>query len=67
VNFSHIPKFEILGCDTKQVKSSNKLTTPTVTKVTLVRIVIKLKLSFIRLLMIIYLIWDPKMTLALSR
>jgi hypothetical protein len=38
-----------------------------VTKVTLVRIVLKLKLSFIRLPMIIYLIWDPRMTLALSR
>jgi hypothetical protein len=38
-----------------------------VTKVNLVRIVLKLKLSFIMLLMIIYLLWDPRMTLALSR
>jgi hypothetical protein len=50
---------------TNQVESSIKLTTLVVTKVTLVRIVLKLKLSFIRLSMIIYLMWDPKMTLAL--
>jgi hypothetical protein len=52
---------------TKQVESSIKLATLAVTKVTLVRIVLKLKLSFIRLSMIIYLIWDLRMTLALSR
>jgi hypothetical protein len=45
---------------TKQVESSIKLATLTVTNVTLVRIVLKLKLSFIRLSMIIYLTWDPK-------
>jgi hypothetical protein len=39
----------------KQVESSIKLATLVVTKVTLVRIVLKLKLSFIRLSMIIYL------------
>jgi hypothetical protein len=52
---------------TKQVESSIKLATFVVTKVTLVRIILKLKLSFIKLSMIIYLIWDPRMTLALSR
>jgi hypothetical protein len=52
---------------TKQVESSIKLATLAVTKVTLVRIILKLKLLFIRLSMIIYLIWDPRMTLALSR
>jgi hypothetical protein len=52
---------------TKQVESSIKLATLAVTKVTLVRIVLKLKLLFIRLSMIIYLIWDLRMTLALSR
>jgi hypothetical protein len=52
---------------TKQVESSIKIATLAITKVTLVRIVLKLKLSFIRLSMIIYLIWDPRMTLALSR
>jgi hypothetical protein len=41
---------------TKQVESNIKLATLAVTKVTLVRIVLKLKLSFIRLSMIIYLI-----------
>jgi hypothetical protein len=45
---------------TKQVESSIELATLAVTKVTLVRIVLKLKLSFIRLSMIIYLTWDPK-------
>jgi hypothetical protein len=50
---------------TKQVESSIKLATLAVTKVTLVRIVLKLKLSFIRLSMIIYLTWDPNLTLAL--
>jgi hypothetical protein len=38
-----------------------------VTNVTLVRIALKLKLSFIKLLIIIYLMWSPVMTLALSR
>jgi hypothetical protein len=52
---------------TKQVESSIKLATLAVTKVTLVRIILKLKLLFIRLSMIIYLIWDPRMTLVLSR
>jgi hypothetical protein len=50
---------------TKQVRSSIKLATLVMTKVTLVRIALKLKLSFIRLSMLIYLIWDPRMTLAL--
>jgi hypothetical protein len=50
---------------TKKVESSIKLTTLTVTKVILVRIVLKLNLSFIRLSRIIYLSWNPKMTLAL--
>jgi hypothetical protein len=50
---------------TKQVESSIKLDTLAVTKVTLVRIILKLKLSFIRLSMIIYLTWNPKLTLAL--
>jgi hypothetical protein len=49
----------------KQVESSIKFATLVVTNVTLVRIVLKLKLSFIRLLMIIYLMWDSRMTLAL--
>jgi hypothetical protein len=49
----------------KQAESSIKLATLAVTKVILVRIVLKLKLSFICLLMIIYLMWDPRMTLAL--
>jgi hypothetical protein len=39
---------------TKQVESSIKLATLAMTKVTLVRIVLKFKLSFIRLSMIIY-------------
>jgi hypothetical protein len=52
---------------TKQVESSIKLVTLAVTKVTLVRIALKLKLSFIRLLIIIYLMWSPRMTLALSK
>jgi hypothetical protein len=51
----------------KQVESSIKLATLAVTKVTLVRIALKLKLSFIRLLMIINLMWSPRMTQALSR
>jgi hypothetical protein len=51
----------------KQVESRIKLATLVVIKVTLVRIVLKLKLSFIRLSMIIYLMGDPRMTLALSR
>jgi hypothetical protein len=50
---------------TKQVESRIKLATLSVIKVTVVRIVLKLKLSFIRLSMIIYLTWNPKMTLAL--
>jgi hypothetical protein len=52
---------------TKQVESNIKLATLVVTKVTLVKIILKLKLSFIRLSMIIYLMWSPRMTLALSR
>jgi hypothetical protein len=51
----------------KQVESRIKLATLVVIKVTLVRIVLKLKLSFIRLSMIIYLMGDPRMTTALSR
>jgi hypothetical protein len=51
---------------TKQVESSIKLATLTMTKVTLVRIMLNLKLSFIRL-PIIYLMWSPRMTLVLSR
>jgi hypothetical protein len=51
----------------KQVESSIKLATLVVTKVTLVRIVLRLKLSFIRFAMIICLVWNPKMTLELSR
>jgi hypothetical protein len=51
----------------KQVESSIKLATLVVTNVTLVRIALKLKLSFIKLLIIIYLVWSPVMTLALSR
>ncbi len=50
---------------TKQVGSSIKYATLAVTKVTLVRIVLKLKILFIRLSMIIYLTWDPNLTLAL--
>jgi hypothetical protein len=50
----------------KQVESSIKLATLAVTKFSLVRIVLKLKLLFIRL-SIIYLIWSPRMTLVLSR
>jgi hypothetical protein len=49
----------------KQVESSIKLATFATTKVILVRIVLKLNLSFIRLSRLIYLTWDPKMTLAL--
>jgi hypothetical protein len=52
---------------TKQVESSIKLVTLVVTKVTLVRIALKLKLSFIRLSIIIYLMWSSRMTLALSK
>jgi hypothetical protein len=51
----------------KQVKSNIKLATLVMTKVTLVRIVLKLKLLFVRLSMKIYLIWDLRMTLALLR
>jgi hypothetical protein len=50
---------------TKQIESSIKLATLVVTKVILVRIGLKLNLSFIRLSMLIYLTRDPKMTLAL--
>jgi hypothetical protein len=52
---------------TKQVGSSIKYATLAVTKVTLVRIVLKLKLSFISLSKLIYLMWNPRMTLALPR
>jgi hypothetical protein len=52
---------------TKQVRSSIKYATLAVTKVTLVRIVLKLKLSFIGLSKLIYLMWNPRMTLALPR
>jgi hypothetical protein len=52
---------------TKKVESNIKLATLAMIKVALVRIVLKLKLSFIRLSMIIYLIWDPRMTLSLSK
>ncbi len=51
----------------KQVESSIKLATLAVTKVTLVRIALKLKLSFIRLSIIMNLMWSPRMTQALSR
>jgi hypothetical protein len=51
----------------KQVGLSIKYATLVVTKVTLVRIVLKLKLSFIRLSELIYLMWNPRITLALSR
>jgi hypothetical protein len=50
---------------TKQIESSIKLTTLVMTKVTLVRIVLNLKLSFIRL-SIIYLMWSPRMIVVLS-
>jgi hypothetical protein len=50
---------------TNEVESIIKLATLTVTKVTLVRIVLKLKVSFLWMSMLIYLTWDPKMTLAL--
>jgi hypothetical protein len=49
----------------KQVESSIKHATLAVTKVILIRIVLKLNLSFIRLSRLIYLTWDPKMTLVL--
>jgi hypothetical protein len=52
---------------TKQVESNIKLATLAMTKVTLVRIALKIKLSFIRLSIIIYLMWSPRITLALSR
>jgi hypothetical protein len=52
---------------TNQVGSSIKYATLAVTNVTLVRIVLKLKLSFIRLSNLIYLMWNPRMTLALPR
>jgi hypothetical protein len=50
---------------TKQVESSIKLAKLDVTKVILVRIVLKLKLLFAKLSMMIYLMWDQRMTLAL--
>jgi hypothetical protein len=50
---------------TKQIESSIKLATLVMTKVTLVRIVLNLKLSFIRL-SIIYLMWSPRMIVVLS-
>jgi hypothetical protein len=50
---------------TKQVESSIKFATLTVTDVILVRIVLKLNISFIRMSRLIYLTWEPKMTLAL--
>jgi hypothetical protein len=53
--------------NTKQVGSSIKYATLVVTNVTLVRIVLKLKLSFIRLSKSRYLMWNPRMTLALPR
>jgi hypothetical protein len=49
----------------EQVESSIKLATLAMTKVILVRIVLKLKLSFIRLSMIVYLFCDSRMTLAI--
>jgi hypothetical protein len=49
----------------EQVESSIKLATLVVTNVILVRIILKLKLSFIRLSMIVYLFWDPRMIIAL--
>jgi hypothetical protein len=52
---------------TNQVGSSIKYATLIVTKVTLVRIILKLKLSFISLSKSIYLIWSLRMTQALSR
>jgi hypothetical protein len=52
---------------TKQVGSSIKYATLAVTKVTLVRIILKLKILFIRLSKLIYLMWIPRMTLALPR
>jgi hypothetical protein len=51
----------------KQIELSIKLATLVVTNVTLVRIALKLKLSFIRLSMIIYLMWNSTMTLVLQR
>jgi hypothetical protein len=42
-----------------------KPATLAMTKVILIRIVLKLNLSFIRLSRLIYLTWDPKMTLAI--
>jgi hypothetical protein len=52
---------------TKQVESTIKLATLVVTNVALVRIFLRLKLLFIWLPMIIYLIWSPRMPLVLSR
>jgi hypothetical protein len=52
---------------TKQVGSNIKYATLAVTKVTLVRIALKLNFSFIRLSKLIYLMWNPRMTLALTR
>jgi hypothetical protein len=49
----------------KQVESSIKLTPLTMINIILVRIILKLNLSFIKLSSLIYLTWDPKMTLAL--
>jgi hypothetical protein len=44
----------------KKVESSIKLAIHAMTKVILVRIVLKLNLLFIRLSRLIYLTWDPK-------
>jgi hypothetical protein len=52
---------------TKQAGLSIKYATLAMTKVTLVRIILKLKLSFIRLSKLNYLMWNPRMTLALPR
>jgi hypothetical protein len=46
---------------------SNKYVILVMTNVTLVRIVLKLKLSFIKLSKLIYLMWNPRMTLTLPR
>jgi hypothetical protein len=45
---------------TKKVEARIKLPTLVMTKVILVRIVLKLNLSFIKLSRLIYLTWDPK-------
>jgi hypothetical protein len=52
---------------TNQVGSSIEYATLVVTKLTLVRIILKLKLSFIRLSKLIYLMWNPIIALALPR